>query len=66
MQFKIIVATCNNNGIGINNQLPWDLIKEDMKLFSKLTTGNGNNAIIMGRKTFESIGRSLKNGKFWF
>lgn len=61
MHFKIIVATCNNNGIGIDNKLPWECIKEDMKIFSKLTIGNHNNAIIMGRKTFESIGQPLKN-----
>lgn len=61
MVYKIIVATCNNNGIGINNKLPWPTIKEDMKMFSKLTIGNGNNAIIMGRKTYESIGKPLKN-----
>ena len=61
MVYKIIVATCNNNGIGINNKLPWPFIKEDMKMFSKLTIGNGNNAVIMGRKTYESIGKPLKN-----
>tara|TARA_Y100000816_G_C26096992_1_gene580720 strand:+ start:411 stop:929 length:519 start_codon:yes stop_codon:yes gene_type:complete len=61
MSFKIIVATCNDNGIGFNNKLPWEHIKEDMKLFSKLTIGNGNNSIIMGRKTFDSIGKPLKN-----
>lgn len=61
MVYKIIVATCNNNGIGINNKLPWSTIKEDMRMFSKLTIGNGNNAVIMGRKTYESIGKPLKN-----
>ena len=61
MNYKIIVATCKNNGIGINNKLPWPTIKEDMKMFSKLTIGNGNNAVIMGRKTYESIGKPLKN-----
>lgn len=59
MQFNIIVATCNNNGIGINNTLPWNKISKDMKMFSKLTIGNGNNAIIMGKNTFLSIGRPL-------
>ena len=61
MIYKIIVATCNNNGIGINNKLPWTTINEDMKMFSKLTIGNHNNAVIMGRKTYESIGKPLKN-----
>lgn len=61
MIYKIIVATCNNNGIGIDNKLPWPSIKEDMKMFSKSTIGNGNNAVIMGRKTYESIGKPLKD-----
>ncbi|MDD2486947.1 MAG: dihydrofolate reductase [Candidatus Gracilibacteria bacterium] len=43
--------------IGIKNSLPWNF-KEDLKHFKELTTGN---IIIMGRKTFESIGRPLPN-----
>lgn len=58
MSFKIIVAMDNNNGIGKNNTLPWYL-PEDLNYFAKKTKGNGNNAIIMGRKTYESIGRAL-------
>lgn len=54
MKYNIIVAICENNGIGYNNSLPWN-IKEDLKIFSKLTRGNNNNAIIMGRNTFESL-----------
>ena len=54
MNYNIIVAICKNNGIGYNNKIPW-YIKEDLKLFSKLTKGNKNNAIIMGRNTFESL-----------
>ena len=54
MNINIIVAYCNNNGIGFENQMPWH-IKSDLKKFQKLTTGKGNNAIIMGRNTFESI-----------
>ena len=49
-----IMACCINKGIGKNNKLPWNL-KEDLKRFQKLTTGNGNNCIIMGRQTWESI-----------
>jgi dihydrofolate reductase len=55
MKFKLIVAICKGGGIGNNNKLPWR-IKEDLNYFSKVTKGNGNNAIIMGRKTFTSIG----------
>lgn len=54
MNYNIIVAICENNGIGYNNSLPWN-IREDLKIFSKLTRGNNNNAIIMGRNTFESL-----------
>ncbi|WP_394779473.1 dihydrofolate reductase [Undibacterium sp.] len=53
----IIVATDSNMGIGINNALPWKL-SEDMAHFKSTTTGH---AVIMGRKTFDSIGRALPN-----
>ena len=55
MNFKIIVAATKKFGIGFKNKLPWH-IPEDLKHFSKKTIGNGNNAIIMGRNTWESIG----------
>ena len=54
MIVNIIVAYCKNNGIGKDNALLWN-IKEDMAKFKSLTTGKHNNAIIMGRKTFESL-----------
>ena len=50
----MIVACCNNNGIGYQNKIPW-FIKNDLKYFSKLTKGKGNNAVIMGRKTWDSL-----------
>ena len=56
-RFTIIVAIDAQRGIGIHNALPWRL-PEDMAFFKKTTTGH---AIIMGRKTFESIGRALPN-----
>ena len=60
MSFKLIVAVSKNYGIGINNELPWN-ISEDLKHFSKTTKGNGNNAIVMGRNTWDSFnGRHLK------
>ena len=55
MQYKVIAATCKNNGIGYCNTLPWN-IKEDLRHFSKLTKGNGRNAIVMGKNTWKSIG----------
>tara|TARA_B100001093_G_scaffold433968_1_gene431215 strand:+ start:214 stop:807 length:594 start_codon:yes stop_codon:yes gene_type:complete len=58
MNINIIVAHCKNNGIGFENKMPWH-IKSDLKKFKKLTTGRGNNAIIMGRNTFESINKPL-------
>lgn len=54
MIINIIAAYCKNNGIGKDNALLWN-IKEDMAKFKRLTTGNNNNAIIMGRKTYESL-----------
>lgn len=53
----LIVATDRNGGIGINNTLPWRL-PEDLAFFKRTTSGH---AIIMGRKTFDSIGRPLPN-----
>ena len=53
----LIVATERQRGIGINNTLPWRL-PEDLAFFKRTTTGH---AIIMGRKTFDSIGRPLPN-----
>ena len=61
MNYNIIVATCSNSGIGNNNKIPWKRISEDMIKFSKLTKGNGNNAIIMGKNTYNSIGKALPN-----
>ncbi|MRM97120.1 dihydrofolate reductase [Riemerella anatipestifer] len=53
----IIVAMGKNNEIGFNNQLLWHLPK-DLKHFKNLTSGH---PIIMGRKTYESIGKPLPN-----
>lgn len=52
---SLIVAHADNRVIGHNNQLPWHL-PEDLKRFKKLTMGHH---IIMGRKTYESLGRLL-------
>ena len=56
---SIIVAIANNNVIGKDNKLIWHL-PEDLKRFKNITTGH---TIIMGRKTFESLGRVLPNRK---
>lgn len=56
---NLIVARSSNNVIGNNNELIWHL-PSDLKRFKQLTT---NNSIIMGRKTYESIGKNLPNRK---
>ncbi|NRA22786.1 MAG: dihydrofolate reductase [Oceanospirillaceae bacterium] len=55
MKLAIIVAQSTNRVIGKNNDLPWKLPK-DLQYFKKVTLGK---PIIMGRNTFESIGRPL-------
>lgn len=52
---SMIVAMANNQAIGKNNQLLWHL-PEDLRYFKRITMGK---PMIMGRKTFESIGRPL-------
>ncbi|MFM7483849.1 MAG: dihydrofolate reductase [Burkholderiaceae bacterium] len=54
---SLIVAVDRQYGIGINNALPWRL-PEDLAFFKRITSGH---AIIMGRKTFDAIGRPLPN-----
>jgi dihydrofolate reductase len=56
---SIIVAASLNNGIGIANGMPWHL-PEDFKFFKNTTWGF---PLIMGRKTFESIGKALPGRK---
>ena len=55
--FKAIVAMSENRVIGRGNQIPWHL-PEDFKWFKKMTQGN---VVIVGRKTFESLGKPLPN-----
>lgn len=52
-----ICAISQNNVIGYNNKIPWQ-ITEDIDFFKEKTI---NNAVIMGRKTYESIGKTLPN-----
>src|ERR1700720_2112922 len=55
--FKAIAAMSENRVIGQGNAIPWHL-PEDFKWFKRMTTGQ---VVVMGRKTFESIGRPLPN-----
>jgi len=57
VKISAIASISRNRGLGKNNQLLYH-ISEDMKRFKAITTGH---PIIMGRKTFESIGRALPN-----
>ncbi|MGR3807228.1 dihydrofolate reductase [Pasteurella testudinis DSM 23072] len=57
MQISLIVAFTQNRVIGKNNQMPWHLPR-DLAWFKRNTL---NKPVIMGRKTFESIGRPLPN-----
>tara|TARA_S200000501_G_scaffold203934_1_gene191791 strand:+ start:219 stop:707 length:489 start_codon:yes stop_codon:yes gene_type:complete len=57
MKITIVAAIASNNVIGQKNSLPWD-IPEDLKRFKQLTSGH---TILMGRKTYDSIGRPLPN-----
>ena len=57
MKLVIIAALSKNRVIGKNGKLPWH-IPEDLKRFKLLTTGH---TVLMGRKTFESLGKPLPN-----
>lgn len=57
MKICLIAALAQNRVVGIDNQLPWHL-PEDLKYFRLTTTGK---TVIMGRKTYDSIGRPLPN-----
>jgi dihydrofolate reductase len=56
-RITLVVAMDRERGIGVQNRLPWHL-PEDLAHFKRVTSGH---AIIMGRKTFDSIGRPLPN-----
>jgi dihydrofolate reductase len=56
-QLTIVVAIDRAGGIGVDNRLPWHL-PEDLAHFKRVTSGH---AILMGRRTFDSIGRPLPN-----
>ena len=56
---SIVAAMSQNRVIGVNNKLPWS-IPEELAHFKQLTMGK---PMIMGRKTFDSIGRRLLPGR---
>jgi dihydrofolate reductase len=62
MSFSLILACTIEGGIGFDNKIPWN-IREELQLFKKITNDdNKKNAVIMGRKTWESLPiKPLKN-----
>ncbi len=60
MKISLIVAVARNGVIGRDNALPWRL-SADLRRFKRLTMGH---SVIMGRKTYESIGKPLPGRKF--
>ncbi|MFZ9387771.1 MAG: type 3 dihydrofolate reductase [Chitinophagaceae bacterium] len=59
MMISLVVAAASNHAIGKDGQLPWQL-PNDMKHFKNITWGM---PVLMGRKTFESLGKPLKGRK---
>jgi dihydrofolate reductase len=59
MMISLVVAAATNNAIGLKGKLPWHL-PNDMKHFKNVTWGM---PVIMGRKTFESLGKALAGRK---
>jgi len=57
VKLALIAAVARNRGIGYKGELPWRL-PEDMRRFKQMTTGH---AVLMGRKTFEALGKPLPN-----
>jgi dihydrofolate reductase len=57
VRLALIAALAQNRAIGRNGRLPWH-ISDDLKRFKRLTTGH---AVLMGRRTWESLGRPLPN-----
>ena len=59
LRVSIVVAAARNGVIGLDGEIPWRL-PDDQKFFRRLTTGH---CIVIGRKTFDSIGKALPGRK---
>ena len=59
MQISLVVAAAKNGVIGLDGEIPWRL-PDDQRFFRRLTTGH---CIVIGRKTFDSIGKALPGRK---
>lgn len=61
MKYSLIVVCDRNNGFVKNGSTPWH-IKDDFRMFRRVTSDvKGNNVVVMGRGTYDSIGKPLKN-----
>lgn len=60
MSINLILATDESGGLGLNNNLLF-VCPKDMSNFYKQTTGKGNNTVVMGRNTFQSLPKPLRN-----
>ena len=56
---KMIVAISKSRGIGLGNSLPWK-VKADMEYFKNITKGKGNNCVVMGKNTWDSIDSQIR------
>lgn len=66
-EFKMIVALCKGGGIGHDGQLPWPKLARDMRFFAEMTRSSVfpyNSAVVMGRKTWESIPSNARPLKY--
>lgn len=62
MKFNVIFATTDDYLFGVNNQLPWTSVKEDMQHFNRITTDTFNkNTIVMGKHTWLSLPNKLSD-----
>jgi len=68
IQWTLVAAVCKGGGIGYQGKLPWERNNDDMKWFRDLTQTtkdpNKINVVVMGRKTFDSIGRKCLPGRW--
>lgn len=62
MPYNVIAAVCHGGGLGREGRIPWH-VPEDLRLFARVTKGDGRNAVVMGRKTWESLPRRPLPGR---
>ena len=66
-EYKMIVAVCRGGGIGYEGRLPWPKLARDMRFFAEMTSSSMvpyNSAVVMGRRTWDSIPASVRPLKF--